>query len=237
MQCKLTSVTLMRDNDSVLVLQGMRHVAPTEVYAKIQSEIDTKHRDGYVFLHEGVRKDTDTETEKKWNRDKKNTAKILRILMELYPFVAKLEGGSTQKDSITNPPGSINADIGFGELIHHIYITGFCINSLLIRKLTSKTQLEKQKEFMVKNREEKKDTSLLMKFIGWLFFKTFLRKPMSVIIDLRNRVAVDCIERQFINGDNKVYLSYGQAHLPGMLKMLKKNGWEVIERRILTFSV
>ncbi len=222
----LSRVTLERGEQKA-VLQGMIHVGPEELYSALQSDVDWATRNGYQVFFEGVRKNP---TRKASSPNEREIRKFFTILLELYPAAAQSLGISLQKEKIAYPPNAINADITFAELTKRLDLNGFRCNLILrLFKFIGKKELKEvvQDVFSQKgglnavlDKSERWSFSRLFK---WLVF----RKADPVIIDYRNEVAVKTIRSH--SHKQNVFIHYGEKHVPGLVRLLRSDGWVVKE--------
>ena len=64
-----------------------------------------------------------------------------------------------------------------------------------------------------------------VKKTNFLFGKTISKKENDVLLGYRNEVIIDIITK---DPSDKKMGYYGEAHLPGMIQLLQKEGWELI---------
>ncbi len=58
------------------------------------------------------------------------------------------------------------------------------------------------------------------KLVFWFIF----RKAMPVILDHRNQIVAEKIK---IYSNKDIFIHYGEKHVKGILKLLKRDGWVV----------
>jgi hypothetical protein len=223
----LTEVTLAKD-DCILILQGMIHVAPAEIYEMLQVHMDVRVGEGYTVFYEGV-KLNGTEFKPENERQKK-IDEFFSLLFQLFPIFAKSIGFKLQKSEIKYPANSINADIPYEEIVKNLDQIGF--GTWLASKIF-KLAIEHQKDiepgineaindFLKKDNDSRPD-GLIFK----LLFSRNYDKMENVILHQRDAKAVEIIENHFsCNGTKKGFVHYGQAHIRGMVGLLERSGWK-----------
>jgi hypothetical protein len=65
-------------------------------------------------------------------------------------------------------------------------------------------------------------------FLQWLLF---MRKVSPVILDYRNKVALDAIGSLLEKGNDKLFVHYGEAHMKGIVGGLRKKGWKIVGKK------
>lgn len=228
----LTNCTLSK-SDKTLVLQGMIHVAPKGLYRKLQEDLDAHIGKGYKIVYEGI-KDYPKLYPNAAKREHE-IADFFVILFRLYPILASAWGFELQKRYIKYPQGAVRADISFRRLVALLYGNGFRCGWFLSllgfsKKLLGDKRYKTEIEYEVAKsnplKEKRKD---LGHFIVWLLF---LRKMMPIILDYRNQIVVNTIERECDNGQSKLFVHYGEKHIKGMVKLLQRSGWAVKETSV-----
>lgn len=234
----LSKCVLVR-GDQELILQGMVHVAPTELYGLLQEEMNNKVNEGYKVFFEGVRdyprlqpKASDREYE---------IAEFFGIIFNLCPLLASAWGFGIQKENIKYPEDAINADITFKELVRQLkekrFRCGFILRTLkkAMEEEKFKEELGEKVKRVLFEENPKKQRKGFSYFPLWLFI---FRKINPIILDYRNRIAIDMIERCGTSKNLlKILVYYGEGHIAGMIKLLKEEGWKLASSSKLDTSL
>jgi len=206
----------------------MIHVGPKELYLKLQEDLDNHIKEGYGVFFEGVREYPMLRP--KASVGEREIAELFRIIFDLYPVFAAVWGFQLQKKIIRYPWGAVNADISFGETVRLLEESGFrcgfivrVFEALLKdRRYREKLKSDLAKENPLKGPRKKR----LSYFFSWLFI---LRKLDPIIIDYRNKIAVNVIEKHSAGRYlQKIFVHYGEGHVPGMIKLLEDKGWRLV---------
>jgi len=220
----LSRVFLER-NGQKIILQGMVHIAPEELYEKFQSHIDLAVTHDYQIFFEGVKKDPPGEAA---TENEAKIKKLFSLILSLYPVLSEALGISTQKEKIVYPKDAIHADITFAEFTRLLDKNGFKCNFLLwlLTQVSEKRLHEIAKENFSEKGSlndllDKRKKSWKKRLFGWFIF----RKAKPIILGYRNKIAITKIN-EYQNGKNG-FVHYGERHIPGLVKLLKKDGWVV----------
>ena len=219
----LLSKTFLTRGNQKAVLQGMIHIGPDKLYEMLQYDINLATENGYQIFFEGVKK---YPTERKLNQNEKNIQKFFMFLFDLYPVFAESLGISTQKEKIKYPEGAVNADITFDTLTQKLDENGFkCKSILKIFSNINQEEMKEIKEYLTEKDNLKKlmDSSKKWSFSKLIFWFIF-RKAMPIILDHRNQVVAEKIK---IYSNKDIFIHYGEKHVRGILKLLKRDGWVV----------
>lgn len=238
---KLTKIVLSRDNQRC-VLQGMIHIGPASLYQALQKDLDRAISEGFVVFFEGVR--GFPELMVGYTQEEVRIRDFFQFLFDLYPELADVFGFVLQKKHIRYPSNAINADLAFGEVVLELYIRGLENSFLLLllekRKLRQKIKEEiKKTKSMSREEANRRMNPLAAKapIHMQLLSRLLMRRLNSVILRLRNEVIVEVLEQHFSeDGIQKTFVHYGEAHIKGIVKHLKKNGWSIIQKSILDLA-
>lgn len=217
-----------------VVLVGAVHVSDRPYFEQLKELVDLEHEaNDSVILYEGVRKSPPPQDD-----DKSATAVMQRAfgnLGKLYTYISACTGKAFQPDVLTEEDHWINTDMTQREVAEksaETWIISFLAKTRLLHLATKLFGLMDIPEppdkpnFMMSmqvdngNRAQHLST-LLTKPFGLLPKKA---TPAYVILHQRNELAVKMILRQTMEYDNIVSI-WGAAHLPGMGRLLEKNGY------------
>jgi hypothetical protein len=205
----------------------MIHIAPDGLYKVLQQDVDWAVGNNYQVFFEGVKKDP---PKKASTSNESKIKKFFLFLLDLYPVFAAALGISLQQKKIVYPKDAVNADITFAELARELDKNGFRCNFLLwFFSIVPKKKLKKAvgdafaKHGDLNATMDSLQKRLFSKFVAWFL----LRKAFPIILGYRNEVAVAKV-RAHSNGCN-VFIHYGERHINGLVRLLKKDGWAVKE--------
>lgn len=225
---------ILHKKGKVIVLRGMRHVAPKALYDRIQAELNLAHERGSMIFAEGVRRPILQELQTISIKEHR-IIRMFRLLIGLYPVFAEVGGEVTQKKNIAYPIGTINADTTMLEVARRISQNGF--NAGWVLKLVEYASAFQDGSIVKEEVKEElqevcqKTTKKKSNVVGRLIMFLLFRKIIDVILFWRNEVAVitllECLEKEEEGMGRKVaYMHYGQAHIPGIIELLEDEGWE-----------
>jgi hypothetical protein len=223
-------VTLYNDKTGRTVkLFGMIHIADNCLFEEVSKRIQALENSGNVILFEGVwgkiNKDELTDHEA-------TIADEMKTIFELYPILSDALGIALQNDRLERKDSWINGDISQQEFVR-LFAKN---NKSLFLPLDS---FSETKDFL----ENKSASKLIGIFIG--FFLSRLpelsayerlarivsknkRGKMEIILNYRNEVAVGMFKKYCHIHD--VAGIWGSAHLSGISDLLRKEGYEEIDR-------
>lgn len=221
---KLSVCTLTKD-DFELIIHGMVHAAPYSFYAKIQQTINDMNKQGYKIFFEGV--GCSEKLDENATQKEKDIEQYFNYIIESMPEIAEACGLSFQ-NIIKYPEGSINADIGFCEMIKKLSENGFADDFQtreLMRSMKDKEFREKRKENL-QYINTKISIIKLMEYIRIfkLIFNRSTNKRDEIIQHYRNKVAFDIIES---NKETRNIIYYGEGHIHAIVKLFQSNGWKL----------
>lgn len=230
---KLSTVRFTRGNASC-VLQGMIHIGPTALYETLQAELDLAAQEGSTIFFEGIA--DYPELQQGHGPEEEKIRDSFKTIFSLFPLWASVFGFEQQKGKIRYPNNAVRADVKFSSIVKKLYQKRF-YRSFLCRALTSamiKTMINSGRMRRDLEIASAKDPDLFWREPGWkarLFKRLYMRKLIAVILHWRDQIAVGIIEQHLQTHDTqKAFIHYGEGHVRGMTKLLKKNGWRVSER-------
>lgn len=218
-----------------IVLIGVMHIGSEAYYKRIEDTLLNLESQKYAVLYEKVLKLEDEEEPKVLNAQQIEIHEFLQSLLKDRPTIASALRIKEQKEALQYSKSAIRTDTTMMHLI----------DRLLERKISLKRLREQEKEmrsFFDSPDEIMRDFfKLLMMlqmnlFLGACsgisvlsnlitpFFRTF-RILESVVLKERNIIALKAI--YFHALDTDVVSIWGAAHLPGMIKDLKKQGYRI----------
>ena len=198
----------------------MIHVGAPAFYQRVQHDLEEAHLQGTTILFEGVSREPFGGRK---TLEQRKISVALRKLLYLYPSFAMALGVGMQKEHIHYPEGSIRADMSFPQLIRELEkerADKALLFNLIIATDRKKLQEGVKQSLTLESFTQEK--GLWADFVGYLFF----RRISPALLHRRNILACSCIGRYAGN----MLVHYGNSHLPGMVKLLVRMGWKVIER-------
>jgi hypothetical protein len=204
----LTTVKLKRGHQQAIV-QGMIHIGPQQLYARLQREVDAAVSQDNLIFYEGVRQEPQEDPR---SSNEEDIREFFRILLGLYPAMATAFAVSFQWDKITYPESAINADITFSELTQQLdrsEING----DILLQCFEAITNDELAKK--------------LEQDGGLKLISDQLHQINSITVDFRNQVAVSKV-REFADGRDML-IHFGERHVSGIVELLQREAWVVEE--------
>lgn len=216
----------MRRGRNTLVIQGMQHVAPAGFYKTIQAEIWAAAARGQRVYFEGLRNNLSLDG---LGDDERLIHGFFRDLFSTYDEIAEACGFVTQRNSLRYPPDAVNADMSVREVVASLARPGFrsrVILWLLRRFDTAELRREFQQHIKA---NPPRDMLLHGSPLQDVLRRLYLMPAWDVLIDFRNFLPVDAVERDLKTGiADGAYVCYGQAHVSGIVDFFKERGWEVI---------
>lgn len=225
---KVSRVTLTKKG-RLAVLQGMRHVAPLVFYTKIQRAIDRAAGRGSQIFKEGI-KTSNLPPPNSFNE------KLIRQFwiywFESDRLSARLSQLQLERESLFYPESVINVDIDLAETAQLLEKNGFrCrlpvglfkfLNSSfhipLVDAIENGIYAAEGSPRVPKNFEE---------YTLAMLFQSYGKKLHPIMMTYRDRVAADNI-RTKDNGSD-IFVTYGNAHIPGLIEHFRVDGWKVKE--------
>jgi len=219
----LTPVIHLKNHqtDKEIVLVGMMHIGDKEYYQQVQKLIDSFL--GYKILYEGIKKLSEEEISKLSPKEVKIFKKIEKNMND-RSVIAALLRIQDQKKGLLYDPHWICTDMTLFEFIKRL------LESKTDSMFTSETRLPKKLAKFEKllfawmfdlALERMSGIMLFAKFFG--LFSKKERSLEKLIVHDRNIIAINSILAHV--KDFNVVSIWGAAHLPGMVKELKKNGF------------
>lgn len=211
-----------------MIIQGVIHAAPRKVYALLSKDMDEKIRNGFVVFYEGI--DSSEELREGASKREKDIYDLLNLLFELTPAAAEGLRLSEQNDDLEYPENAINADIAIGEAVKELYKRKFKCHLIVQILKIALNEENGGRERLVEKFSKERPVGIL-KFTATKIYRLFVWITLDlpafpVLVDFRNKRAIDIIEssRKEIKFKDSI-LYYGSGHIPGMAKILEKNGW------------
>lgn len=227
----VSRVTLMKKGQWA-VLQGMWHVAPSAFYEHIQFDIDNAADKGHQIFIEGVGT-RGIPGPKSFNE------RLIRLFwrywFSTYATNADLKKWQLENESLTYPESVILADIDLAEVARILDESGFscklpvgllfCFAHPLDRLglldiLESGLDMVEGKKVVPQSKGE----AVLMKLL-----QPYGQKLYPIMITHRNMVAMNTIRRHDTGRD--IFVTYGNAHIPGLINLFLLDGWAVESTR------
>jgi hypothetical protein len=226
MMAELTEYTLKKC-EKIIVLQEMMHIAPESIYKWIQLRLDQLSGNGFLVFYEGSADDT---LQSRLSFGERRIANFFRFMVKMEPMLCDAWDYKAQRDMIKYPDKSVNADISFSKTIKLLSQSGFKPPVGSIRLYIT----EKLIKSMDKNMVRELFQSYLFKFNLSIRMNSYSMGIDSILIDYRNNEAIKRVLSHINeNGQDKALIHYGKAHAPGMLEILRNNGWEIVYEKVM----
>lgn len=196
----------LSNGDRTVIVQGMIHYADSEFYKEVNQFISDKKSEGYLHYYELIK--ILPEHEGAFDTD-----------VQKY-FKNKTNSLSSQFDYFKMEKEDIRADVDSNELIKGLNDKGLIVNknaSLFYSKQEIDTMTVK-----IGLNVNYKTSSLIYQVYDYALGTNLYQK---VILD-RNKVAVYYV----LKTDSNLVLSYGNAHVDGIVSLLKDNGFSVYKK-------
>jgi hypothetical protein len=210
--------TVLTRGKAILVLQGLEHTGQSRVYQRIMKEQQAYVRLHYQIFYEGLMTLT--------RRERRLLPAEARRIATLFDHWTKShrkasEGVVDQDEGIAYPDGAIRADITLGELFLEMVARGINIPPKFLElykpsragKMLSEPGSPKYREWIRQ-----------LDSIGAL---EITRKISATNKEFREKATVERYLVPFFQErpEGKGILYYGDSHMPGFMKLLKKIGF------------
>jgi len=213
-----------------VVLIGMQHVADEEFFYRIAELLDEEEEAGSAILYEDVRCLTAEEAAGLSGKD----AEVLRIFDGVFAAqlaMARSSGLAHQADALPPRASWINTDIPLSDLIGSFQpsdLTSVMVSSAVAPPAPDDLPNEPNpfSEFVVDFKFRNSHVLTLAAELMWLSPKT--RRVRRIILDRRNEAAFSGIRRALATHD-RVVTFWGVNHLPGIGRLLKRDGFSVTD--------
>lgn len=211
------------------ILRGVRHIAPAEQFALLQTEVNRADSDGYIFFCEWTPptgSSNNSLTSPLLTRNGRRLAKLLRSVTEKgYRHHAEKEGLVHQADAL-QVPQAIHADLSLQEIANLLDKQGARCSWFLLQLYLAALR---------------KPTPLWLNLLVILIGKPlgeWCRKSIAgifqvgkpILQDHRNGIIFEIIKKK--GGDKDIFLIYGDKHIPSLTKLFEKDGWVIRENSI-----
>ncbi len=214
-----------------VVMRGLTHIDSAEHFDKLQEELDSYIERGFQIFYESVGEDL----EKKISKNEDQVFQFLEFFLKLYPVLGGVVGFEQQ--DFEYPDEAINADITMQELAQKLVAINFHRNPVfrLFRwALSIKTIQEKLSDpnqytkfsgkfagiIQNENLKEEEKPSVVIKMLLTILTGGL----MPVVGYYRSKVAMGIVSSSTKNA----FVHYGRGHVPLMITILKRLGYQVI---------
>lgn len=216
-----TPIFQYRNNDKVITSIGAIHLGQGQYYDKLQKTLDSISEGFFEGIKPLIGED-------KIPDEKKQYIDGIKKLSILYETVAKCLGMETQKSKLKYPENWKNPDMTLDELI-------IVSPEKVLKKLFV---LDKSLDFIEKSyKKHPEEFKKVVQSIAWFTFKFPLLShwfsvlqngPMfyKVILDKRNQKLFDAMKPKLKEEFSELGIIYGAAHLNGIDKFLRRNGFK-----------
>lgn len=196
---------LENDDGVKIIYQGMVHLANEDYYNNVNTFIDSKKNDGYKHLYELVRvSEGDSEILDK---------KIKFKLPEIYN-----DNLIHQNEMFKTDKNDVNADVNSSQLINRIELSEL---NKIDKFITEQDIINTISPYIICLGLNVSDV------IKNYHFKLIDENLYHSIIEYRNDVLIEYIQKEIENGNKKIIISYGNAHFYDFFSKLKKQGFKV----------
>jgi len=226
----LATVTYADARGREVVLIGMQHVADAQFFRDVAAALDREEAAGSAILYEDVRSPTDEQYDGLSEED----AAILRAFEGVFTEQAAMAASSGlvhQMDALPPRDSWTRSDIDILEMIGLIRRHGLerCLGQYLGAADADASVPDGPNPFAELLTDFQFRHAHVMELATWLgTLRPKARKLRRLILDRRNEVAVECI-RQALISNRRVAAIWGVAHLPGIGRLLKRDGFSVTE--------
>lgn len=222
----------LSNGSKTVVFQGMAHIGSESFYKGVVYDLEQALADGYVLYYEGVRSSPDGEA---WFKQKLGGGGDLNSNYQLLSDVCGLKFqldyfGLLVPDMTARPERHIAADVTTADMMHEYQ-----------RLMDTDPAFAAAQTPAEAKASDTSSSANIAQLVGWLQQGTpQLRKlagtvcrgflsmelgaksapdPMDkVLLDFRNKALS---ERILGDTNQKIYITYGAGHLPGLLAMLQ----------------
>jgi hypothetical protein len=210
------------DTEHTIRLVGVMHAASAESWADLNQRLRDLDAAGNVTLLEGIRKPTDAEMEEAGPELRQRVADLRYISEATKDFVHAL-GLTYQHEGLVKPARARNADLTILELARHADSDAIAKGVVAAKK---------------QGIDVTDDTGAQV--ASWVVFQIFATLigtpiraflpaakylPENLVIQERNAIAIGLALQE----RSDVVLPWGAAHLPGMVKLLRHNGYRRVD--------
>ncbi len=212
----LTKYTLAKDGH-IVIIQGMRHVAPAQVYRRIQAEMDSCYDNGFKIFIEGILlRSCAPETE----AERVIVDYLSRATTLGFETMAFNHGCVTQAKSIKYPNRTKILDARAGEFVAELVRMGFTVSPLASR-------LANHRFYWLAVSRIGRLPKLAGRFQPPFFSSAGVWHSVGVL--WRNGRVLESLNQYLgrAKKSKKIYIHFGQKHVDGIVSAMKADGWVV----------
>lgn len=203
-----TTILKMCNGKKTITLVGTTHIGSEKYYNALKGHIT-----GEKVLYEMV---------------KRSEGYDISALGKGYEQIANALGLASQRTQFGDmykQDNYINVDIEMGDIIE------FSTNDSMIKRMTEKNEdiFNDDKFLELLNFPIVKKLIMLMIHLAPLFSRFQLSKDRHIVVDFRNSIAIHGI-MEACRTSSDVTLIYGEGHIHGLQKFLKKCGYTVVQK-------
>jgi hypothetical protein len=232
----------LSNGKKTVIFQGMMHIGSESFYKGVVYDIENALSQGYVIYYEGVKPSTPEAG--KWFSD---TLAGGEDLSDNYQKMASLCGltfqlnyfGLLQADMVAHPDRHVTADVSTADMMAE-YERLLAADPKFAKEMAAKkaaASADKGSSDSISSligivsggtpEQQKLVGALCRGGMSYLLGRKSTPDPMdAVILDFRNRALAQRIEA---DPHDKIYITYGAEHLPGVLALLQAHdpAWEI----------
>ena len=230
----------LSNGSKTVVFQGMAHIGSEGFYKSVIYDLEKALSDGYVLYYEGVQGSPDGD---KWfsdtmasggdlNTNYTRIGDVCGLTFQLNYF------GLLQADMVAHPERHVMADVNTAEMMHEyerLMQTDPAFATAIGDANAAKGNTENGDGMagilsMVSGLSDAQKALVGTACRGYLNYLLGQKSGPDVmdpvILDFRNRSLAERIEADM---RDKIYITYGANHLPGLLALLQANdpAWEI----------
>ena len=224
-------VTLNR-GEQTLVIQGMTHVASATFYARVKKEMQDMEHAGYQVFYEEIKGRFYAGAGS--TKAQQAVADFLRgLITGFYNKDAKSRGLVRQEKKIQYSKSAINADVSFKTAVQELIDQGIFVSRAQLSLFTDERcySAYENKYTQAELEADPKLQHYVNQFRS-RGVKELIHETLSILVSFRNVKAVAILEEYFARRiQGKALLHYGNAHLKGIVELLKKDGFIIVNHQ------
>jgi hypothetical protein len=245
-------LTTLTDGKKTVVFQGMQHIGSEGFYKSVIYDLEKALTDGYTLYYEGVKPSPEQPELQAWFNQLATGGKDLSASYKQLADFCGLQFqlnyfGVVEADSKVHPERHVTADVSYKDLKDE-YDRLAAADPNFAAKLKKETEPGADTDSSMFGfvqsllGEPTTDQKQMIGFVCRAMLNNVGKASEPddtakgrLILDYRNRRLAEFLDT---SSDTKIYLTYGAAHLPGMLSELQKRNpdWKIVSttwRRVM----